>query len=259
MPPPYNPRMFQCAKDSLRSFALAVPGGSAAYRWCAKQLGRWRFRRMFPDLATTTDAVAIFDHFYRTNAWGTAESVSGMGSTLTYTAHLRAALPRLLRELRARTLLDAPCGDANWIQAVAWHEPIRYVGGDICSALIERNRATHARDGWSFLPLDIRHDPLPQADLWLCRDCLFHLPEHDVFAVLRNFLRHDIPHLLTSCHTACRINSDVPTGGFRLLNLQLPPYGLPEPLATIDDWLPGHAPRQLALWSREQVAAAIRK
>jgi hypothetical protein len=70
--------------------------------------------------------------------------------------------------------------------------------------------------------------------------------------------RHDIPYLLTSCHTACRINSDIPTGGFRLLNLQLPPYSLPEPLAVIDDWLPGHSPRQLALWSREQVAGALR-
>jgi hypothetical protein len=249
--------MLQRVKDSLRSLALAVPGGTAAYRWCAAALGRWRFRRMFPGLASATDATTIFDHFYRTNAWGTAESVSGPGSTLAYTAHLRTALPRLVHDLGVRTLLDAPCGDVHWIRAVEWHQPIRYIGGDICSALIDRNQAANDRDGWSFLPLDIRRDSLPQADLWLCRDCLFHLPESDVLAVLRNFIGHEIPYLLTSCHTACRINSDIPTGGFRLLNLQLAPYGLPKPLATIDDWLPGHAPRQLALWSREQVAAVL--
>lgn len=246
--------MLQHVKDALRSLALAVPGGTAAYRWCARRLGRWRFRRTFPGLAATTDAAVIFDHFYRVNAWGTAETVSGPGSTLAYTARLRTALPRLVSDLHVHTLLDAPCGDAHWIRAVEWREPIRYVGGDICAALIDRNRATNDRADWSFLPLDIRHDPLPRADLWLCRDCLFHLPERDVMAVLRNFLRHEIPYLLTSCHTACRINSDIPTGGFRLLNLELPPYGLPRPLATIDDSIAGHAPRRLCLWSREQVA-----
>jgi hypothetical protein len=101
--------MLQRVKNCLRSFALAIPGGTAAYRWGAKQLGRWRFRRMFPDLASTTDATAVFDHFYRTNAWGMEESVSGPGSTLSYTAKLRAELPRLVHALGVRTLLDAPC------------------------------------------------------------------------------------------------------------------------------------------------------
>ncbi|MFM8953832.1 MAG: hypothetical protein ACKOOF_12350 [Planctomycetaceae bacterium] len=54
-------------KNSLRSFAFTVPGGTAAYRWCAAAFGRWRFRRMFPGLASSTDAAAVFDHFYRTN------------------------------------------------------------------------------------------------------------------------------------------------------------------------------------------------
>jgi len=250
--------MLHFIKECIRTVALAVPGGVQAYRSCVRRLADRRFRRMFPGLDATADAATIFDRFYKENAWGTAETASGPGSTLAYTAQIRAELPRLFEEFGVRTLLDAPCGDLNWIRAVEWREPIHYVGGDICSALIVRNRAITDRAGWSFLPLDIRRDPLPQADLWLCRDCLFHLPERDVFAVLRNFLRHDIPYLLTSCHTACRINSDIPTGGFRLLNLELPPYGLPKPLATIDDWLPGHAPRQLALWSREQVAAVMR-
>ena len=47
---------------TTQNIALAVPGGTAAYRWCAKQLGRWRFRRMFPDLASTTDAATVFDY-----------------------------------------------------------------------------------------------------------------------------------------------------------------------------------------------------
>ena len=60
--------MLQRVKDSLRSLALAVPGGTAAYRWCAAAaLGRWRFRRMLPGLASATDATTIFDRFYHAN------------------------------------------------------------------------------------------------------------------------------------------------------------------------------------------------
>jgi hypothetical protein len=83
---------------------------------------------MFPGLASTTDATAIFDHFYRTNAWGTAESVSGPGSTLAYTTHLRTALPRLVHDLGVHTLLDAPCGD---VHSHPWRAP---VGADWQSA-----------------------------------------------------------------------------------------------------------------------------
>ena len=95
---------------------LYLPGGTSAYRWGARQLGRWRFRRMFPDFAATTDAATIFDHFYHTNAWGVKESVPAPGSTLAYTVYLRTELPRLLSNLGVQTLLDAPCGDGHSIR-----------------------------------------------------------------------------------------------------------------------------------------------
>ncbi len=40
--------------------------------------------------------------------------------------------------------------------------------------------------------------PLPKADLWLCRDVLFHLPNKDVITVLANFANSEIPYLLTT-------------------------------------------------------------
>ena len=249
--------MIERIKEQARSVAMRLPGGKLAYRWLARRLALRRFGRMLPGLSPIADASTIFEAIYRTNAWGSTESRSGPGSTLEFTALLRRELSSLVSSLGVRTLLDAPCGDFNWMQAVRWESPIHYIGGDISPSLIDRNRAAYTGDGCTFNVLDIRHDDLPSADLWLCRDCLFHLPEHDVFAVLRNFVRHDIPWLLTSCHTDCRINTDAPTGGFRLLNLELPPYRLGPPVATIEDWVPGHARRYLALWQREQVAAVI--
>jgi hypothetical protein len=177
---------------------------------------------------------------------------------LAYTAQLRAELPALFDELGVRTLLDAPCGDPNWIRAVEWRSPIRYIGGDISPALVADNTSCFSATDRTFVVLDIRRDPLPAADLWLCRNWLFHLPERDIFATLANYVRHNIPYLLTPSHPGCRLNTDAPTGEFRLLNLELPPYNLGRPQCVVSDWVPEFAKRNLALWSREQVATALK-
>jgi hypothetical protein len=66
---------------------------------------------------------SIFAPFYSEKRWGGGETVSGPGSTLERTAKLRRELPILLEEIGARTLLDAPCGDFNWITAATCVAP----------------------------------------------------------------------------------------------------------------------------------------
>src|ERR1700712_2062521 len=58
-----------------------------------------------------------FQRIHDTNLWGAPASTSGLGSELDATAVLRAELPRLLEKLMVASLLDAPCGDAGWINA----------------------------------------------------------------------------------------------------------------------------------------------
>ena len=53
-----------------------------------------------------------------TNGWQSPESKSGGSSTLSATAAIRAALPRLLSDLGVAVLIDAPCGDFNWMRHV---------------------------------------------------------------------------------------------------------------------------------------------
>jgi hypothetical protein len=91
---------------------------------------------------------------------------------------------------------------------------------------------------------------LPQADLWLCRDCLFHLSYKDIAIAIQNFLTSDIRYILTSNHQNCTKNKDITTGSFRLLNLELPPFNLGKPIMVIDDWIEGFPERQLCLWER---------
>ncbi len=132
-----------------------------------------------------------------------------------------------------------------------------YVGGDIVDSMIERNTALYGNEMRSFRVIDIRHDPMPAADLWVCRNSLFHLSYADVYASLRNGLNSGIRYFLITTHPKRERNSEIPTGSYRPLDLEAKPFLFPEPLQRIDDWAEGELFRQMCLWSREQVAAVV--
>jgi hypothetical protein len=199
----------------------------------------------------------LFTSYYRDNQWSDPESVSGPGSTAAYTENIRVELPQLFSRLGIKAMLDAPCGDYNWFRLIDRPNGHDYIGGDIVAPLIESNNFKHRNEQTRFIQIDVTKDPLPSVDLWLCRDCLFHLSEELVFMALQNFARSEIKWILTSTHPKATFNSDITTGSFRLINLELPPYNLPAPDLSIVDWIEPHPYRHLALWSRESVVQAL--
>ena len=203
-----------------------------------------------------------FTHIYNSKGWGFNETVSGDGSMLGYTENLRSKLPDLFKKFNVQTLLDAPCGDLNWMKLVLDACPeINYIGGDIVKPLIESNRRQFLGHSMSFMELDITQDSLPDADLMICRDCLFHLPVADVWRFVENFVRSQIPYLLTTSHTGDNIvNKNLTPGHFDLLNLMLAPYYFPEDtLYAIDDWIKPYPERRMYVWSREQLQSVLDK
>ena len=175
-----------------------------------------------------------FDYIHRRRHWAGKESASGEGASQDQTAHLRAALPELLREFETHTLLDLPCGDFSWMRQLAL--PVaQYVGADLLPALITEHQARFADDRRRFLVLDLTVDPLPRADLLLCRDCLVHLSFADVARALANIKRGGIGYLLTTTFPNCDRNEDIVTGDWRLLNLERPPFNFPPPLRLINE------------------------
>ena len=91
------------------------------------------------------------------------------------TAVLRAELPPLLERLGVTSLLDAPCGDAGWINHADLR--LRIIGVDIVPALIEslKVRAASGEIRGEYHLADIVGDSLPRCDAILCRDGLVHL------------------------------------------------------------------------------------
>ena len=203
------------------------------------------------------DREQLFSHYYETGLWNSEESASGPGSTLEYTENIRREIPLLIERLGIRKILDAPCGDYNWFQSIPRSDDVEYIGGDIVKALVKHNQDVHGNRNTRFVHIDILMDKLPEADLWLCRDCLFHLSNEDVFLAFRNFLNSGMRYLLTSTHTECMENTDIPTGRFRELNLERAPFNLGIPAVAMDDWVEGFPVRKLALWERDQVANAL--
>ena len=208
------------ASNPLKSFVKSrFPRAVAVYRDARKALTR-------PSLAT------VFSEIYHKNKWQDPESVSGRGSTVARTQIIMSHLPALLQELQSETLLDAACGDFNWMRYVDLSS-VEYIGVDVVPDLISRNRQLYEGRRRSFAVLDITKDQLPRADVILCRDCLIHLSYTRIRAVIDNFRQTSATHLLCTTHTNVLENIDCPDGSWRPVNLQLPPFNFPSPIKLI--------------------------
>ena len=238
-------------KDLIKKIIAIVPGGNTVFERLIRP------RRSINSSQAGTDIKELFTNYYMHNSWGNKESVSGAGSTLEYTENLRREMPPLLEQYKVRKFLDAPCGDYNWFQAVQKPREMRYIGADIVNVMIEQNQKQFGDQSTSFIQLDITTDVLPKADMWMCRDCLFHFSYEDIFRTLANFFRSDIEYLFTSVHTECTKNADIATGGARQLNLELPPFSFCKPLLYIDDWVSGFPVRRMGLWTRSMVEESV--
>jgi hypothetical protein len=202
------------------------------------KLSYLRRSRVYRRIRRVTDSLPLlgrapgFSEIYRDNLWGDPESVSGRGSTLARTVNIRKALPELLRSINARSLLDAPCGDFNWMRLVDLGD-IRYTGVDVVSELILRNRELYGDQRKEFQVADVRTDPLPASDAILCRDCFIHLSFKDIDRALTNFKRSEAQFLFATTHLYTTRNTDIRTGGWRNVNLQLAPFNFPQPLESL--------------------------
>ncbi len=194
----------------------------------------------------------VFTSHWKNNHWNNSESKSGSGSTLKYTAYIRNELPRLLRRLHVKSMLDAPCGDFNWMKEVEFDSDVNYIGGDIVEDLIVGLNGRYQTDVKKFIVLDVVNDRMPMVDLWMCRDLIFHLPTVEIFKLIDNFLRSEVKYLLITSHADIAIiNGNIFLGGFRLINLMNKPYFFPEPDERIKDYIDGFPERYLLLYKRQ--------
>lgn len=218
----------------------------------------------------------VFSKIFAKNLWEGGESESGSGSSLEQTTTISDQLPFFLKALGVKSVLDAGCGDLNWLH----HMDLTletYIGVDVVGALVARNREMYGNKKRSFLVRDITKDRLPKVELIFCRDCLGHFSFIDIHAAVRNFKRSKSTYLLTTTFPKHDLSVDIQTGYWRPLNLQLPPFNFPRPIRLINEhcseddnaytdkslglWRISELPGSRSLWGflKEQAAHCFRE
>lgn len=197
-----------------------------------------------------------FSEIFRKNLFKGTESMSGEGSGLIQTSVIRQELPKLLKEIKAHSLIDAPCGDLFWIKEIEL--PVeKYLGIDIVEELIDQNKKKYANQQRSFMALDIIEDEIPKADIILCRDCLVHLSFKQCIKVIKNFKKSGAIYLLTTTFTERLKNNDLGRGLWRTLNLEKPPFNFPMPIKIINEncseYNGEYSDKSMGLWLLEDI------
>lgn len=199
-------------------------------------------------LKTTDPIEEIFTHIYDTNQWLSKESISGPGSELRFTQKTRQGISSLIKYFNITSIADAPCGDCNWMRYVDIGT-CSYIGYDIVYDLIENNKKRFGGTK-EFRHINLLETIIDKVDLIICRDMLAHLNNEQIFTVLRNFKKSGSKYILMTTGVTTTSNSDIQTGDWRRLNLELSPFNLPRPRALIAEDVPFEFERgkHLGLW-----------
>lgn len=184
---------------------------------------------------------ALFSCIYRTNAWLDPETRSGPGSRIDQTQAIRNALPIIIETLGITSLLDAGCGDFNWMKETDLSKLKHYIGIDIVPDIIQNNSSQFKTSSCTFQELDLVHSPLPTCDAILCRDCLQHLSYEDIHSFISQVKISGAKYLIASTYPYLTTNNDLSTQEqlhlwrYRPLNMQCAPFHFPEPLILIHE------------------------
>jgi SAM-dependent methyltransferase len=185
-----------------------------------------------------SDAAKVFSEIYQSHAWG-GESPSGPGSDPQQLKEYRRVIMDFLRKDGIRTVLDVGCGDWAFSQQIDW-SAVDYTGADVVPDLVRRLSNAFTSNKIRFIHLDLVEDPLPPADLCLCKDVLQHLSNASVTRFLQKLTSFRRAILTNDWKTECptgwrrlwrmketaRANTDIPDGGWRPLRLTEEPFRL---------------------------------
>lgn len=203
----------------------------------------------------------IYDNF----GFGSLESHSGPGSTLSETEKLRGEIVKLIREKNIKSIIDIPCGDFHWMKEIS-SEFESYIGGDIVEKCINSNKEKYESDKIKFITFDLLTDKIPDGDLLIVRDVIGHFPIDDGKKIVKNILESNCKYLLSTTwfniideeYYKSHINSGAEYGRFYPVNLMSHPFNFPVPESfiienvTVDDHEKGNR-KVLGLWKMEEL------
>lgn len=225
--------------------------------WLLDHYSKWSYSKQSSRFSEA-EMEEVFTDIYNTNFWGIEETRSGQGSTLLQMEPIIEDLNALFQKLEIKQLLDLPCGDFNWQQALDL-TAIQYHGADIVKELIDENNKQFATDAIQFSQHDLTKDALPKSDLILNKDCFVHFSFDAILKSVENIKASGSKYFMTTSFTEHTVNFDIATGDWRPINLERAPFNFPKPLHVVQEYCtPGyekeHKGKALAVWRISDLA-----
>lgn len=170
----------------------------------------------------------IFSQIYIHKLWGQnaeGNGWSGSGSALDTTVEYRTLLELILKIYDIKSVVDLGCGDWEFSRAIDWNS-VNYKGFDVVAHVIEQNILKYAKKNVSFAVLDATQQELPSADLLICKDVLQHLPNEDVFKIIKQFnnFKYCIITNDVYAHTLSSDNTNIVRGDYRPIDIRAIPF-----------------------------------
>lgn len=181
---------------------------------------------------------------------------NGPGSTIEATAPARKWLQRIITDYGITSMLDAPCGNFQWMQLVNLGG-VAYQGWDVHPEQIAMNQQR-----WPHLTferknlLTIKTKSLPDVDLMWIRDLTIHLPVDYVAKLLDKIKASNIRYLAVTNHPNADNYVELPDEGHddrpgyfcRGLDLEAPPFNLTGRVDSVNEGHTVHTEQEMALY-----------
>jgi 2-polyprenyl-3-methyl-5-hydroxy-6-metoxy-1,4-benzoquinol methylase len=132
---------------------------------------------------------STFTDLYDHAVWGVnsqGEPHCGSGSTKESSSEYMIFLDKFLRKHEIKTIVEVGCGDWEFMQHMDL-SGIQYLGIDVVKKMIDSNNRKFRTHAIAFMHADAAYTDLPQADLFLCKDVMQHLPNKDIFKICSQF------------------------------------------------------------------------
>lgn len=160
----------------------------------------------------TKDCKETFTRIYKDRVWGDGSGGGSGEQAQPYCDFVSERLFELgmvdLAGQPTRRVLDIGCGDGRVAARIEWNG-WEYIGVD-------------AAQGFDALT-----DPLPEADLVLCKEVMQHLSNEQIQLLLDRTAHYPRRLFTNTCHPSLPVNTDITTGDCRAVDLTLAPFNQP--------------------------------
>ncbi|HWA90602.1 MAG TPA: class I SAM-dependent methyltransferase [Rhizomicrobium sp.] len=197
---------------------------------------------MDPKPTSNFDAARRFAEFgLKEKAAGRRDSASGPGSSAKASAEALDFLRRVIAEHDIGSILDLGCGDWHWMRKLGLPRPtggnpVHYEGWDASEPMVAELDKEFGNEYTSFKVKDITTEPLPNAELIVARDVLFHIDMTLVEGMIKR-IRGACRFFATTSFAGVTRNTNIQSympiegWGFHKINLDIAPFDLAPHLA----------------------------